>query len=102
MSYTESPMGQVVKTANYTIKASDRVILVSTSGGAFTLTLPDPATVRGILFRIIDTGGALQANNLTVARFAAEMIEGLAASKIFQTNYGGWDITSDGTNWWIK
>lgn len=102
MSYTESPIGQVSKTANYTIIASDRIIFADTSGGAFTLTLPDPSTVRGIVFRIFDTGGAFQANNLTLARFAGEMIEGLAASKVFQTNWGGWDITSDGTNWYIK
>lgn len=102
MSYTESPIGEVSKTANYTVLASDRIIFVDTSGGAFTLTLPDPATVRGVIFRIIDTGGALQANPLTLARFAAEMIEGLAASKQFFTNWGGWDVVSNGTNWFIK
>jgi hypothetical protein len=102
VSYTESPIGKVAKTANYTILVSDRIIFVSTSGGAFTLTLPDPAKAQGINFRIIDTGGALQTNNLTLARFAAEMIEGLAASKLFQTNYGGWDVFSDGVDWWIK
>lgn len=102
MSYTESPIGKVTKIANYTITVSDRIIFVSTSGGAFTLTLPDPSKVQGIIFRIIDTGGVLNTNNLTLARFAAEMIEGLAASKLFQTNWGGWDVISDGTNWYIK
>ena len=102
MSYTESPIGKVSKSANYTIIVSDRIIFVDTSGGAFTLTLPDPSKVQGIIFRIIDTGGALNTNNLTLARFAAEMIEGLAASKVFQTNWGGWDVVSDGTNWYIK
>jgi len=102
MSYTESPIGLVSKSANYTIKTSDRIILVDTSGGAFTLTLPDPSTVIGVLFRIVDKGGALQTNQLTLARFAAEMIEGLAANKLFYTNWGGWDVFSDGTNWYIK
>jgi hypothetical protein len=102
MSYTESPIGEVSKTANYTIQVSDRIIFVDTSGGAFTLTLPDPSKVRGVIFRIIDTGGTLQANPLTLARFAAEMIEGLAASKLFYTNWGGWDVVSNGTNWYIK
>jgi len=102
MSYTESPIGLVTKVANYTILVSDRIILVDTSGGAFTLTLPDPAKSIGILFRIIDKAGTLQTNNLTLAQFAAEMIEGLAASKVFQTNWGGWDVVSDGTNWYIK
>lgn len=102
MSYTESPIGEVSKTANYTIILSDRIIFVDTSGGAFTLTLPDPAKARGIIFRIFDTGGALQSNNLTLARFAAEKIEGLAASKLLQTNWGGWDLVSNGTDWFLK
>jgi hypothetical protein len=102
MSYTESPIGLVTKNANYTILVSDRTILVDTSGGAFNLTLPNPATVTGIIFRIIDKAGFLNTNNLTLVQFAAEMIEGLAASKVFQTNWGGWDVVSDGTNWYIK
>lgn len=102
MSYKEPPLGEVSKTANYTITPGDRVLFVDTSGGAFTLTLPDPTKVRGVLFRLFDTGGTLQTNNLTLARFAAEKIEGLAASKLLQTNWGGWDFISNGTDWFIK
>lgn len=102
MSYSESPIALVSKSANYVISVNDRIILVDTSGGAFTLTLPNPAGSTGILFRIIDSAGFLNTNNLTLARFAGEMIEGLAASKVFQTNWGGWDVVSDGTNWYIK
>lgn len=102
MSYTESPIGEVSKTANYTVLVSDRIIFVDTTGGAFSLTLPDPSKARGILFRIIDAGGVLNTNNLTLVRFAAEKIEGLAASKLLQTNWGGWDLVSNGTDWFLK
>jgi hypothetical protein len=101
VSYLEPPLPQVTKVANYTILLSDRFILVDTSGGAFTLTLPDPALSKGIQFRIVDAAGFLQTNNLTLARFAGELIEGLAASKDFQTNWGGWTVFSNGTNWLI-
>lgn len=96
-----SPLPLVTKAANYTILPTDSIILVDTSGGAFTLTLPDPAALSGKIYYIVDKAGALNTNNLTLARFAAEMIEGLAASKVFQTNWGGWNVTTDGTNWYV-
>ena len=101
MSYLEPPLPLVTKIANYTILVSDRIILVDTSGGAFTLTLPDPSKAAGIPFKIVDSAGFLQTNNLTLARFAAEMIEGVAASKAFQTNWGGWTVFSNGVNWFV-
>ena len=95
----------VTKSANYTITLQDffagQVFLADTSGGAFTLTLPNPATLSGYSVRIKDSTGSLSANNLTLARFGAEKIDNVAASKVFQTNYGGWQIFSDGTNWWV-
>jgi hypothetical protein len=89
------------KSGNYSLLASDQIALVDTSGGSFTLTLPDPSTVSGHFFYIVDQTGSLGMNPLTLARFAAEMIEGVASSKVFQTAWGGWTVFSDGTNWFV-
>lgn len=89
------------KTANYTILMTDSTILVDTSGGAFTLTLPSPTGKSGKLFRVIDSTGNLSTNNLTLAPSGAEKIEGLAASKLFQTDWGGWQIITNGTDWFV-
>lgn len=87
------------KTGNYTIAATDQVITVDTTGGAFNLTLPTPSTVSGRMFRIKDVGGTLSTNNLTVVRAGSETIEGVAASLILSANRGEYTLMSDGTNW---
>jgi hypothetical protein len=89
------------KTANYTILSTDGTILCDTSGGAFTLTLPSPTALAGKLFRIIDSTGFFQTNNLTLAPSGAEKIEGLAASKVLQTPWGWFTVTTNGTDWFI-
>lgn len=93
------------KTSNYTILSVDRIIYVDTSGGAFTLTLPNPTTVSTSTttqtLRIIDVAGTLSTNNLTLARFGSEKIEGLAASKVFQTDWGYWSIVTNNVDWFI-
>jgi hypothetical protein len=89
------------KTANYTILSTDGTIFCDTSGGAFTLTLPSPTGLGGKLYRIIDSTGNFQTNNLTLAPSASEKIEGLAASKILQTPWGWFTITTNGTDWYI-
>lgn len=88
------------KTANYTILSTDSIIFCDTSGGAFTLTLPNPSTLAGKIFRIIDTTGSFQTNNLTLSPFGSEKIEGLAASKILQTAWGWFNVTTNGTDWY--
>ncbi len=89
------------KTANYTILATDSVIFCSTSGGAFSLTLPNPTTVTGKEFRIIDTVGLFNTNAVTLVRFGSEQISGLAASRLLQTDWGYYRVISNGTNWYV-
>lgn len=95
----------VTKTANYTILATDNIIYVDTSGGAFTLTLPDPTTVSTTTttqrFEIVDTTGNLSVNNITLARFGTEKISGLAASKLLQTDWDRYVITTNHVDWFI-
>ena len=91
----------VTKTANYTILSTDGTILCDTSGGAFTLTLPNPSGLSGQIWRVIDSTGFFQSNNLTLAPHGAEKIEGLAASKVLQTPWGWFTITTNGTDWFV-
>jgi hypothetical protein len=96
----------VTKTSNYTILSTDHIIYVDTSGGPFTLTLPSPASVSTSTttqtFQIIDTKGFLSTNNLTLAPSGSEKIEGLATSRIFETDWAGWNITTNNVDWFIK
>lgn len=64
-----------------------------------SLTLPSPT--NGRLLHIKDISGTANTNTITMVRHASEKIEGLAASKVLQTNWGGWTFTSDGTDWFM-
>lgn len=87
-------------TANYTVDttATDHTILCN-AAGAITVTLPTPTAGRRL--EIKDISGAATANNITIARHAAEKIEGLAASYVLLISYGTIILHSDGTDWWI-
>jgi hypothetical protein len=87
-------------TGTYTVDASgnDYLIYIN-SASAFNLTLPAPTTGRVIVVK--DISGALETHNCTLVRHGSENIEGLAASRVLNTNFGNYTITSDGTNWFI-
>lgn len=89
------------KSANYTVLSADNgtYFTLDTSGAAFTLTLPTPSS--GFHIKFVDSTGSFSTNNLTLAPSSTEKIEGLAASKVFQTNWGGWEVFSNGTDWYI-
>jgi hypothetical protein len=92
----------VAKSANYTILNYDSQIDCNSSGGAFTVTLPDPAPLAGKIFIIKDVGGSATANNISIAPHGAETIDGLAANYLLQVSWGTVILQSDGTNWWIR
>lgn len=73
---------------------------VSTAA-AHSLALPTPASAVGKPIWIKDITGTASTNNITITRNGSEQIEGVAASKTLQTDFGAWMIVSDGTNWWI-
>lgn len=100
LTWVATPSPYAVSTINSNTNAvSGTTYLCDTSGGSFTVTLPTP--VNGAFITIKDKTGSFQTNNLTLAQNASEQIEGLAASKLLQTNWGGWSIFSDGTNWYM-
>lgn len=89
-------------TSNLTIDTTttDYAVLVDTTGGAVTITMP--AHASGRIVKIKDKGGAAETNNITVARNGGTgSIEGVAASKTLSTNYGSWTFISDGSSWWM-
>jgi hypothetical protein len=91
----------VTKSANYTLLISDSSTYfnINTSGGALTLTLPAPSS--GLFYKIKDSTGSFGTNNCTLAPHSTEMIDGLAANKVLQTNWGDFQVYSDGTNWFM-
>lgn len=86
----------VSKTTTYTATTSDDVILVDTSGGAWTLTLYAASGNSGKVLRVIKTTS--DTNALTIDGNASETINGFANIKL---NYQFDEVTlvCDGTNW---
>jgi hypothetical protein len=84
---------------SYSIQTTDSntVFLCNTTAGAITLTLP--AAQRGFNFWVKDPLGTWQTNNVTIAQHASETIEGIAASKVLQTAWGGEHFLSGNNNW---
>jgi hypothetical protein len=81
--------------------ATDEFIRVDTSGANRTLTLPDPATKGKFVIKKMTT----DTNTISLARFAAENIEGTAATYLLPGSAGtgrpAWTVWSDGTDWWV-
>lgn len=86
-----SVIGDVTLTAN-------AIHLVS-SAAARNLTLP--AHVAGQIIYIKDSTGSCETNNFTVIRTGGGNIDGLAASRVLQSNWGSWQFVDDGTDWYI-
>lgn len=85
-----------------TITDSGKTYNVNTSGAAFNIQLPNPATVgSGFYINLKDSTGSFNTNNLTLLRFGSENIENFSASKILSSNYGFYKVYTDGTNWWM-
>jgi predicted flavoprotein YhiN len=87
--------------ANNTIASNVDIVFVDSSGGAFNLTFSNPAAQTKQKLLIVDVGGSLNTNNVTLVRFAAEKIAGLAASKLLQTDWGTYNVTTNLTDWFL-
>jgi hypothetical protein len=89
-----------VKTSVYSIAASDKIIRVDSTGGAFYLTLPDPA-LKWFGY-IQDVGGMLSTYQVTLLQYSAEMINAIAASRALYGDYNLYLVWSDGLNYWCS
>lgn len=81
-------LGLLTKTANYTAAATDcgKVIIVDTTGGAVTITLPLAADISSGWNVIIKDKGLAGTNNVTIAR-NSNTIDGAASNITLSTNY---------------
>lgn len=95
-------IGRKTITAAYTVRFSDTgtILDVDTSAAAVALTLPDPASFVGV-FTVRDVSFTFNTFNCTLVRFAAESIEGLAATYTMEAQGGVWTWRSNGTNWFL-
>lgn len=75
------------------------IFLMVNTAAARTINLP-AATTRRVLI-VKDVSGLAGTNNITLSRPGAETIDGTAANKVLQTNYGSWIVVCDGTNYQI-
>jgi len=76
--------------------AKDNLVLVDSSGGARTITLPAPTNGRILIIK--DCTGSAATNNITINPNASELIDG-ASSKVITSNWGEVQLQSNGTNW---
>jgi hypothetical protein len=82
----------------YAIAGAGLLVIVDTSQPR-TLTLPSPSV--DAVVGIKDVVGLADLNPITIQRFGAELIEGLAQSYVAETAWGSWTFVSDGTNWFL-
>lgn len=96
---SSAPVIQTI-TSNPVLTSADiyKVLLVDTTA-ARSITLPSPAANFKVTIK--DKSGLSATNNITIVRAGSEQIEGVAASKILQSNWGCWSFISDGTNWFM-
>lgn len=88
---------RLTQAANFTPKHG--IIYELNTAAARSLQLPTPRS--GYMFWIKDVTGNAEDGLITLVRNGSENIEGTAASYVLDRDYGFWQVTSDGTNWWI-
>jgi hypothetical protein len=90
----------VSKTAAYTATSTDVVILVDSTAGTVTVTLPTAVNIKGVWYFIKDWKGQSATNNITIATTAGQTIDG-GATKVLNVAYVSYMVVSDGANWAI-
>lgn len=90
-----------VSSSPISVEARPKTYLIDTSTGARTMNLPNPSLVAGMPIRFKDKTGNAGTNNITLSRFGAESIEGLASNYVMASAFQYLTLMSDGTNWFI-
>lgn len=85
-------------TANYTATLSDYLILVNSSSGAVTVTLPAAATAVNRVYVVKKTSA--DGNDVTTDPNGSELIDG-SSMFLFNTQYSAITFQSNGTSWFI-
>lgn len=85
-----------------TVSARENIVFLNTSGGAFNLQLPNPATaIAGQYWRLKDINGTFDVSNVTLVRFGTEKIEGVAANYALSAAWGAYELRTNGTDWFF-
>lgn len=96
-----APTFGAIKVAAFTIDSTyaESVVRLDSSAGAFSIQLPDPATLTNKKIVLKDVGGVLSSKPITLVRDdVGDLIEGLASSFILESDFGSWTLFCDGTN----
>lgn len=100
---TRGPDGPVTGTRTLSRDDHEQTIKLDSSGGSFDLDLPTPSDVPvGFWCRIVDVGGALSTNPVTLDRAGGESINGAAADYLLRVGLGEWVLRRDGSNWLLR
>jgi len=88
-------------TSNYTIKHdyTYNTLRVDASGGAITITLPDPSEVLQRSIRVLVDDSS---NTVTLARNGSEQIDGVAQDTTLTAGPNAVEITTNGANWFTQ
>jgi hypothetical protein len=79
-----------------TLANGDETILVNSTAGASSMTLPTAANNKGKMLRIKKTDSS--ANAITISTTGGQTVDGLT-SVVLGTQYATLEVISDGTNW---
>ena len=85
-----------IKTANYTLIASDDTVIGDTTAGSFTLTLPSAVLFNGRAFAIKKS---VAANTLTLAASGSDTIDGSASVSVVGTS--GYMVVAASDGWHV-
>ncbi len=91
-------LATATKTSNYTITASDTVILADASGGNVAITLPLASIASGYRFCIKKTDSS--SNTVSIDRSGSDTIDGSTSASI-SVPYVSITVVSNGSDWFI-
>ncbi len=86
----------VTVSTNTTLDESHFMVIVDTSGGTRTITLPSASGIKGRRYVILRNG----TNPVTITPDGSEEISGIASRSV-STDKGFVELISDGSNWFI-
>lgn len=97
-SATRTVVTKAVGDSPYTASVGEDV-LVNASGGAVTVNLPTASGISGqsIYVKKQDSSG----NTVTIDGNSSETIDG-SLTLVISVQYNGFELVSDGTNWYIR
>jgi len=79
----------------YTLTSTDQIVLVNSTAGSVTITLPTAAGIKGQQYRVINIG----THFVTISTTSSQTING-GSSYSLPSKYYSVSFLSDGSNWY--